>query len=306
MSAIFLVILSGPAADARGGALPMAIDLIRKPGAESCPDRDALAARLVPRLSETEASRGPSGDRVLITVERIPAGYVATVSVPGIGGGIRNLVDDGDDCAGLAEALVLTLSMISDGQVVPSVHVPELPPTILASSHAPRPWQLGARALVSTGMLAATTAGTTLDVVWHPWPRIATGLSGLWMPARSIDQGGGTVRFTIVAAMARACAAILPFGRRFLPALCAEAAAGGLRGSSEGYDGARSVWAPWLTTGGSVDLGVRVHSRFSVAAQTGYLFSLRDARFTVGGLGRVYDSGHPGWFAGLGALVQIP
>jgi hypothetical protein len=147
----------------------------------------------------------------------------------------------------------------------------------------------------------------TLDVVWHPWPRIVTGLSALWLPSRTFDKANGTTSFTVIAAMARVCGGILPFGGRVFPALCGEAGSGSLRGAGEGYEGARAVWVPWLVAGGSLDLGLRLHRRFSLAARAGYLFSLRTERFTVGGLGPpVYDTGHPGWTAGLGALVRIP
>jgi hypothetical protein len=307
VSPISLVLLLGsPVGDESARATPIAFDVVRGPGAERCPDRDTLAARVAGRLFEATAARSPVVDRVSIAIARAPEGYVATVATQGYAVGVRNLVDDSEDCAGLAEALVLTLSMIADGQVSPPAPMPAAPPTVRASAHATRPWQLGASARASTGILAAPRAGMTVDVLWRPWPRIATGLSALWMPTRSIDEDGGSVSFTVVAAMASVCGAILPFGRRVLPSVCGEAGAGGLRGAADGYAGAQSLWAPWLVAGGSVDLGVRIDSRFSLTVRTGYLLSLRDAHFTIGGLGRVYDSGHPGWFAGLGTLVRIP
>lgn len=284
----------------------MAFDLILAPGAERCPDHDALAARLAAQLSESQTAYLPAVVRVSIAITRTPDGYAATVTAQGLAGGIRDLIDDSEDCAGLTEALALTLSMIADGQAIPPPPTAESPSVAYASSHAARPWQLGASALASKGILGTATAGMTLDVLWHPWPRSATGLSVLWMPTRSIDGGGGRASFTLIAAMASVCSAFVPFGERVLPAICGEAAVGGLRGAGDGYTGARSVWAPWLVAGGSVELGVRVSCRLSLVARTGYLLSLRDAHFTVGGLGRVYDSGYPGWFAGLGALVQIP
>jgi len=304
---ISLFILLGATTGDGGAEAPsIAFDLFRAPGAERCPDRDALAARVGPQSFEAEAAHKPAVDRVSITIRRAPNGYVATVVASGLAGGMRSLVDDGEDCAGLTEALALALAMITDGQLIPPPHTAEAQPVAHALSRAARPWQLGASALASKGILGAPSAGMTLDVLWRPWPKFLTELSALWMPTRSIDGGGGSASFTLVAALASACGAIVPWGGRVLPAMCGEAAVGGLRGAGDGYAGARSVWAPWLVAGGSVELGVRLYGGMSLAARTGYLLSLRDAHFTVGGLGRVYDSGHPGWFAGLGVLVQIP
>ena len=280
----------------------IAFDLTRGPGAEWCPDRDTLAAQVARRLSQTGSSaRVPVADQVSIVIKRTRDGHVATVSALGLEGGIRNLVDTSEDCAGLAEALVLTLSMIADGRPLPPPRVLEVPPP----PRRERPWELGASAVVSTGILGTPSLGMGLDVVWHPWPRIATGLSALWMPSRSFDKDNGATSFTVVAGLARVCGGILPFGGRVFPALCGEAGAGGLRGAGERYDGATSVWVPWLVAGGSLDLGLRVHRRLSLAARAVYLFSLRTDHFTVGG-SPVYDSGHPGWTAGLAALVRIP
>jgi hypothetical protein len=258
-------------------------DLDRGPGAERCPDRDTLASQVGKRLSQTGSSaRVPVADQVSIVIKRTRDGHVATLSALGFEGGIRNLVDTSEDCAGLAEALVLTLSMIADGR-------PGLPPRVANEPPPPRrvrPWELGASAMGSTGILGTPSAGMTVDVVWRPWPRLATGVSALWMPSRSFDKANGTTSFMVLAGMARVCGGILPFGGRVFPALCGEAGAGGLRGAGEGYADATSVWVPWLVAGGSLDLGLRVHRRFSLAARAGYLLSLRSEHFT-GASGRV-------------------
>ena len=281
---------------------PIAFDLVRGPGAERCPDHAALAAQVAKRLSQTGAvARLPVADRVSIAIERTAGGHMATVSALGIEGGTRKLVDASNDCAGLGEALVLTLSMIADGRPVPPPSPPVAPP------YRPhRPLEVGAGALGSTGILGKISAGLTLDLVWRPWRYFSTGLSALWLPSRTLDQDQGSTSFTVVAGLLRLCGGFLPHTRETLPALCAEAGAGGLRGAGEGYDGSRSVWVPWLVAGGSAEVGTRVHRRISLVARLGYLFSLRKERFTVGGVGQVYDSGHPGLTAGLVARVRFP
>jgi hypothetical protein len=216
----------------------------------------------------------------------------------------RRLFDRSEDCAGLAEALALTLSMIADGRPLPATQPRDAP----AAARVPRPWEVGGGAMGSTGILGAGSLGLTLDAVWHPWPRLAAGLTAFWMPSRGIDGGPGTVKVTVLAGLASVCFGILPFGGRVFPALCGQFGAGALRGrGDEGYADARSVWRPWLAAGGSLHVGVRVHRWLTLAVSAGRLFSLKDERFTIGGLpDPVYDSGHPGWLGTAGLLVRIP
>lgn len=282
---------------------PIAFDLSRDAEAERCPDHETLAGQLERRLAQTGASaRLPVADKVTVGIKRTRDGYLATVSALGLEGGTRSLLDPSDDCAGLAEALVLTLSMIADGQPMPPTKAPPaLPAPVLE-----RPLEWGAGAFASTGILDAASVGPTLEMLWHPWPRVAAGVSGLWLPGRSFDDGPGTTSFTLAAGMARLCGGVLPYAARVFPTACAEMGVGGLRGKGAGYVDSRSVWVPWLTAGGSLGAAVRVHRLVSLYARAGYLFSLRKERFKVGGLAPVHDTGHPGFDGGLGVLLRIP
>jgi len=129
---ISLFILLGATTGDGGAEAPsIAFDLFRAPGAERCPDRDALAARVGPQSFEAEAAHKPAVDRVSITIRRAPNGYVATVVASGLAGGMRSLVDDGEDCAGLTEALALALATVRSA-------LPLLKPggTLFASANA--------------------------------------------------------------------------------------------------------------------------------------------------------------------------
>ncbi len=290
----------GPDAPSAGG---LSFEVVRGPGAESCPDEEALRARAASHLAHPFGSPGaPVADRVSIEIVRSERGYLATVSALGFEGGTRRLVDTGEDCAGLAEALTLMLSLIADGRPLPAAKPPMLPEPARPS----RPWELGAGALGATGILGAPSLGITLDVTWHPWPRIASGITALWMPSRGIQRGPGQSQVSLVAGLASVCWGILPFGGRSFPALCGLMGAGALHGESTGYLDARSLWRPWLTAGASVSLGIRLHRRLTLALDAGRLFSLRDEQFTIGGLGQIYQSGDPGWTGTAEILLRIP
>jgi hypothetical protein len=282
----------------------IAFDLERGEGAESCPDHDTLAARVDRRVAQGQGSPGvPVADSVAIAITQSEGGYVATVSVLGAEGGTRRLVDNNQDCAGLAEALTLTLAMIADGRPLSATVSLDKP----APVRTPRPWEVGAGVLGSTGILGAASLGYSLDVVWHPWPRVAAGVTALWMPSRKIERAPGLSKVSVEAGLASLCWGILPFGGRFFPAMCGRFGAGVLQGEGEGYDNNKSVIRPWLVAGGTLDVGIRIHRRLTLAVHAGRLFSLRDEDFTLGGLGSpVYGSGHPGWVAGMGLQVRIP
>jgi hypothetical protein len=309
----------------------ISFELARGPGAELCPDHDSLAAQVEQRLAQSQASpHAPVADKVAVTIVRAGDAYVASLSIlspDGLDGGTRSLVDTGQDCAGLAEALSLTLAMIADGRPLFPAKPPEVvapPPALvpppkptkalrpIPAAPAPPPirrsWELGAGVLGASNLLGAPTIGYGVDAAWHPRPHLVVGVKGIWLPARTIQTtDGGQTKVSIEAGLARACWGILPFGGRFFPALCAELGAGVLQGSSQGYLDAKSATRPWLAAGASANAGISVSKNWSLAAQAGALFPLRNEQFTIGGLETpaVYKSNHLGWLAEIDVRVRI-
>ena len=312
---IILIANSAPANAESGPGI--SFDLDRRPGAEACPDHDSLAAQVVQRLASSAAShRAPVADRVAITVLREADAYVASLSVRGLGGrdgSTRSFVDTGQNCAGLSEALALTLAMISDGMPLfdrkaavasspPMPPVPVTPP----SQAMRRPWELGAGALGASNLLGAPTVGYGVAAIWRPRPHLAAGVKAIWMPARTIDKNGGRTKVSVEAGLASACWGILAYGRRFIPALCGELGGGVLQGSSEGYADSQTATRLWLGAGAFANAGIRISNRWSVAAQGGVLLSLRSESFTIGGLGSpVYEPSRFGWLAEIDLRVRI-
>jgi hypothetical protein len=293
------------AASVRAVAAPgIDVALHRGLGAERCPDRDALAARVAKHLAHTpREDRAQVAERVTVSIERSSEGYAATVAALGGEGGTRRFFDKSEDCTGLAEALALALAMIADGTPVAEVE-PQRKPAATAAS---RPWELGAGALGSTGMLGAPSFGVAVQAVWHPWPRLTTSLIGFWLPSRSIAVEQSSIEVTLAAGLANVCLGLMPYGARVYPALCGLLGAGALHGAGENLLEPRSVWRPWLAAGGSLSAGVRIFSHWTLAASAGRLFSLKGESFAVGGRqGQVYDSGSPGWLGQVGLLWRIP
>lgn len=291
---LLLTVASAHAAVAQG----IDFDFQRGPGAERCPDRGTLARRVAKHLGKREP-RAQVAERVAVSIERSAEGYVGTVSVAGDEDGMRHFLDKGEDCAGLAEALSLALAMIADGKPVTEVE-----PRV--ASRVARPWEIGAAALGSTGMLGAASLGAGVQVAWQPWPRLTTSLVAFWLPGRSIAVEQSAAEITLAAGLANVCLGLLPYGGRVYPALCGQLGAGALHGAGQNLVGQRSAWRPWLAAGGSVSVGVRLLQRWTLAVSAGRLLSLKDEQFVVGGHGPVYDSGSPGWLGQVGLRFRIP
>jgi hypothetical protein len=285
----------------------IAFVLSRGAGAEMCPDHDVLATQVEERLAQSRTSpHAPVADKVAIVIERKGSAFVATVSMlsnSGFDGGTRRLVATSRDCAGLAEALSLTLAMIADGRPLSDAKSPEVSDPL--SSPARRPWELGAGVLGASNLLGAPTVGYALDAIWHPRPRLAAGVTGMWMPERKIYRAPGLSKVSIESALARICWGMVPFGDAFFPALCGQLGTGVLQGSSEGYADARSTLRLWLAAGASVRAGLHISKTWSVTAQAGALYPLRHEQFTIGGLGSVYESSQLSWLAGIDLHARI-
>jgi hypothetical protein len=298
--ALFLAAAQAQAASAHG--IDFAVE--RGPGAERCPDRDALAARVGKHLADAPGGkRAQVAERVAVTIVRTDQGYVATLATSGGEGGMRRLIDRSEDCAGLVEALALTLAMIADGGLVSGGEPAGRPAVAVA-----RPWEVGMGALGSTGMLDAASLGPAVHAVWQPWPRLTTALSTFWLPGRRIGVEQGAAEVTLLAGLGSVCLGLLPYGGRVYPALCGQVGVGAVHGAGDELVDQRSVWRPWLAGGGSLSLGVRIFPRWTLAVSAGRLFSLKREQFVVGGYGRgpVYDSGTHGWLGQLGLLLRIP
>jgi hypothetical protein len=301
-------------------------EVARGEGAESCPDRETLAIEVGKRMGHPPgAARASVADKVMVDIVREGEAYVATLSTLGPESGSRRLVDTSADCAGLAEALALTLAMVADGHPLlqpgpsrptvtpPTPSVP--PPTPAPAPTVPPPvppsppvrrsvWDFGI-GVVGASLLGAPTLGYTAEVAWHALPRVSVGAAGMWMPARTIPNGPGTTEVSLAAGLASLCWVVLPVDRRVFPALCAHIGAGALRGASTGYLDDRSATRLWRAAGATANAGIRLTERWLVALQGGVLYPYPGERFTIAGLGTVYQSNEVAWLAGIGLRYSM-
>jgi hypothetical protein len=129
----------GPSSSPAGAPLPRLV-VARAPAASDCPDAAALAAEVARRMGRPALDPiGIEGMPGLdVRFERQGDAYAAVVVVRGRE---RRLADPGPGCAGLADALALTLAILLDRDAPPPLPPPPplrpLPPSV--PPPAPRP-----------------------------------------------------------------------------------------------------------------------------------------------------------------------
>jgi len=113
---------------------------------------------------------------------------LAIIEMPGTAP--RRIVQEGTDCASLAEATVAVLSVFLDEHTA----VPSLPAPRSARANAPAPdFRAEAGVLFSSGIVAPLAAGATVGVAWRPVRWGSVGVSGEAWPARDQPLKDGTV-----------------------------------------------------------------------------------------------------------------
>jgi hypothetical protein len=231
----------------------------RSDGASDCPDANALArevGQLVGRADAVRAGR-TGADFFEIHIAKNDREYRARIDVRGARVGARELADAGPSCAGLHEALALTLAILVDDR--PAEPSP-LPPTPEPASEVPA-WGLG----------IAAGGAVTVGLSGGPWPAVVGGVElrirpawaiaagGLYAPPRVIDHPPGDVTVSLGAALLRGCATLpAAFDAAAAPWLCLVGALGALSGEGSGFTADLSETRPWLAGGASLGVDGRI------------------------------------------------
>ena len=271
----FLFGRAGSAAEIPGARL----EVVRSPGAQSCPDTHALTRTLRERLG---AGASIGGAPVVIEVEIRASGdaFAATVRASGGKRGVRTLSADGPSCDGLSEALVVSLLVLLDRD-------PERPELERAP---PRPtrgpelsfWLSGGGAL--TYGLPDELSGALIGEAGARYGPYALWLGGVHAPERTIPfrlQGHVLVRAN--GGQLRACTLLWESGSLRADG-CALGLLLALRGSAAGYTTDDPKVRPWWLFGAGGDLAFLPAPWLALGVTGRVLIAPKQEEFSIKGL----------------------
>ncbi|MHB8876315.1 MAG: hypothetical protein ACYC8T_21695 [Myxococcaceae bacterium] len=222
----------------------------RGPGAEQCPDEQAVRNAVAVRLGY-DALRPQALRSAEARVERAEHGLVARIALRDASGaplGEREVSAAHFDCAELAEAMVLALSIAIDplgtGKKQAEAPPPALPPPPrVVEQSEPIAWQASAGLLASAGFEPRPSFGVALEA------RVRGRLLSLGLEGRadlpvSVAVTGGTVSASLLAA------SVVPCLHRGGFSGCAVATGGALRVAGHRLPDARSLAGSFFAVGG--------------------------------------------------------
>jgi hypothetical protein len=241
---------------------------------------------------------------VSVSVQRTGPEFVGRIELTDRAGktlGVQELQSRSDDCAGLAQALELTLSMILEA---PATAAPVKVPTLSVSAEtSARPAPAGVEVAVGLGALVAfaaapsTVAGASLDVDAR-WPSFALGLEGRVDGHSRVSQGAGYFQTSLW------MVTLVPCWRYGWFGVCGLLAAGVQDAEAVGIPGAQGGSAPYLAPGARLALSVPLGSVFALQARTDLLMPVAKMNLYVG-LEQAWVTPPVSFVAGLALEAQI-
>jgi hypothetical protein len=317
-----LLLLAAQGARAQPAA---SLSVERADSASDCPDQTALAASvsLLLRRRGLEPAADPSAARFHVSLHRSETGYHATIEVRGEQAGLRTLDDAGSTCAGLADAVAVTLALLLDPDfAVPSATRAEprsaAPPPRSRGPTAQRPAPAPARRAapvrlsieaapvlalsVTRGVSAGATAGVR---AWHAdGPVLALG--GLLLPPGAEAFGPGEVELGLMAGTLSPCWRVL--GEQEGPRLagCAMSALGVLQARGRGYQPDREPARAWYAAGAGAVASGPLPGPIEWGVQSTVLAPLRRQSYVVDGLGTAHESAGAGLVVAAGLALAVP
>lgn len=258
---------------------PPAVRLVyaRAPGAERCPDEAAVRSAVAARLG-IDPFREPAELIVSATITAHAGTFRARLDVSTPSGkskGVRELSSRSSDCAELASAMDLAISIAIDPLALvpkpapepappapapvreppPPARCPEPAPCPACPAPAPPPaeppkglsidWLASLGAQANFGTAPGPAFGAKLGVEAR-FSAFQVGIEGRGDFDSSTDVAGGRVGTSLVVLSVAPC-----WRYRWL-GLCAVVSAGALRSSAEGLPGARQATTPYVAAGGRI------------------------------------------------------
>jgi hypothetical protein len=269
------------------------IQVEAQPGAEDCPDAQALSRR----TAAHGMPRGTPSAPLVIHVEfhRSDAGYEATVSTTGRTRGARELTASGPTCDPLAAATSLVLAVLLDLRPSEEAKTRLAPPPIKpAPTHDAPPSlfryvALGPHASAAYGLLgsgpSAAFGGTTRVRLGY----VEGELSGFSAVERSISYSGGFVDLNLAAGSFGLCGYPNPIGRATELGACAAVLVGGIRANGRGFYTNDEAAALWLAGRFGVTLAVPLARHWATRLGLDVLLPFRRYSVVVDRVGPVFD-----------------
>jgi hypothetical protein len=225
------------------------IETASSPGAEDCPQADALKART---LAYGRPRARPSEPRLVrVDFRREADGFAATVRTGGPRQLVRELAAPGATCDQLATATSVVLAVLLD--LLPpdaSEHSPPLPAAARQPrSNAPpvfRHLSVGPRFGAQYGLLGPALGASFGAVLALRLSRAEIEAAGFVLPERSVSLPPGTVSAQLTAGSAGVCVFPWLLARSFELGGCASLMIGRLAASGRGFYRYRDVAEPWL------------------------------------------------------------
>jgi len=247
--------------------------------AAECPGPREIAVR-VNEIAGRRAlvEQDVAGLGLSVRFDRSPQGFTAEISLYGRRSGRRRLIDPGDTCADLTDALAVTLALLLDeGAVEPQVSPMvspepprEEPPKEQPPERAPEPffepefrrrptppeppptWTVDLGAMQTGGILSSAAPAGVIGTDFVFADPFSVGAGMLWMPSDKLEFAGGQVQLSLVAWLVQGCVTFLRGQTPIAVSVCVFPAAGVLTGDGTGYATDRQASQSWLAGGASV------------------------------------------------------
>ncbi len=319
LSATLFGVTSGGSAEAQTVAPLPRLSVQRTQRTVDCPDAEILAARVAAHMGrpafDTTAFASESGYDVQI--QREGDSYEAVVRTSERRDRVRTLSDPGPGCAGLADALSVTLAILLDQAAEPAA-----PPSASAPSPGPRPFApppaapavdrehfaLSLQGAGTLGPVERLAPAFVVDVEARPTPSFSLGISGFFPSSQTFDFAPGEVDVSLRFASLRGCYVALGASSpsRASLALCPALALGSLKGAGRDYPISRSESRPWVALSAAVTASGTLFAPFGWVARVDGFLPVSDERFSIDGLpGVAYDPPPVGVAASLGLRLVV-
>jgi hypothetical protein len=263
-----------------GATFSAAVLVARAPDAADCPDTARFRAA-VERIVGRPLG-GPTTDvSVQVDFSRPAGTYEATVRLSGAREGERTLRDEGPTCDALGEAVAVATALLLDAPEPKPERAPVPPESALAG------W-LSGRFGAGAGLVGGPTwvGGAAIEAAIGPVTSIELGAS--LAGARTSELGAGGVRVGLWYAEVGAFRSLS--GERIRVGPCVRFLGGVKSGAGEGYPLSSSASLAWFAAGAGAqaELGVGPLLRLGVRAFA--LVPARKQSFSIGYVGRPYES----------------